>query len=58
MAKDSRKTIYVRNLPYAAAQADVEAFFGAVGRVVDIRRSVTQVRFRFEAFMAICYVYS
>ena len=38
VVKDNRKTIYVKGLPFAAEEADIEGFFSACGKVVDVRR--------------------
>jgi len=40
VAKDDRCTVYVKNLPYAAEEADVVAHFKQAGRVADVRRGV------------------
>ncbi|KAK9851345.1 hypothetical protein WJX84_006139 [Apatococcus fuscideae] len=37
---DRRKTVFVRNLPFKASQADVAAFFAAAGGIADIRRGL------------------
>ena len=39
--KNPAATVFVKNLPFAATVADVEGFFARAGRVVDIRRGVT-----------------
>lgn len=38
MVKDDKKTVYVKNLPYAAEEADLVAHFEQAGPVVDVRR--------------------
>ncbi len=38
MVKDDKKTVYVKNLPYAAEDADLAAHFEQAGPVVDVRR--------------------
>ena len=38
VVKDDRKSVYVRNLPFRAAEEDLDSFFSQVGRVVDVRR--------------------
>jgi hypothetical protein len=40
VAKDDRCTVYVKNLPYGAEEADVVAHFEQAGRVADVRRGV------------------
>ena len=38
VVKDDKKTVYVKNLPYAAEEADLAAHFEQAGPVVDVRR--------------------
>ena len=38
VAKDDKLTVYVKNLPYAAEEADLVAHFEQAGPVVDVRR--------------------
>jgi len=38
VAKDAAATIYARNVPFAATEQDLEAFFSKIGQIVDIRR--------------------
>ncbi len=38
VTKDDAASIYVRNLPFHASEADLEAYFCQAGPVVDIRR--------------------
>jgi RNA recognition motif-containing protein len=40
VVKDDRKTVFARNLPFRATEADLEAFFSQAGRVVDVRRGL------------------
>ncbi len=41
VVKDDARSIYVRNLPFAASEDDIEAFFSQAGPVVDVRRGAT-----------------
>ena len=41
VVKDERKTVYVRNLPFAATEDDIVSFFSACGGVADVRRGIT-----------------
>lgn len=41
VVKDARKTVYVKNLPYAATEEDITGFFAACGEVVDLHRGMT-----------------
>lgn len=36
--RDDSRTVFVRNLPFRATEADIEAFFAQAGTVEDVRR--------------------
>lgn len=38
VVRDSRKSVFVRNLPYDAGHEDITSFFSQAGKVVDVRR--------------------
>ncbi|CAK0784495.1 hypothetical protein CVIRNUC_007699 [Coccomyxa viridis] len=38
VVKDNAKTVYVRNLPFAATEQDIDHFFSQAGHVEDVRR--------------------
>jgi len=45
VVKDDRKSIYVRNIPWAAEEEDIISFFSACGEVADVRRGMTDGEF-------------